>query len=65
MYISEAEIYVQQWLISHMNEMLFGESEDGQRGYDKLSKPKVEMVFVIAKWTSLTASPKSLKYARI
>ena len=45
MYISEAEIFVQQWLINHTNEMLFGESEDGQRGYDRLSQPKVEMVF--------------------
>jgi hypothetical protein len=29
MFISEAEIFVQQWLINHTNEMLFGESEDG------------------------------------
>jgi hypothetical protein len=56
MYISKAEVYVQQWLISHMNEMLFGESEDGQRGYDKLSKPKVEMVFADIRKSIIYAS---------
>jgi hypothetical protein len=55
MFISEAEIFVQQWLINHTNEM-FGESEDGQRGYDKLSKPKVEMVFVDIKKSVIYAS---------
>jgi hypothetical protein len=56
MYISEAEIFVQQWLINHTNEMLFGESEDGQRGYDKLSKPKVEMVFADIRKSVIYAS---------
>ena len=56
MYISEAEIFVLQWLIKHTNEMLFGESEDGQRGYDKLSKPKVEMVFADIRKSVMYAS---------
>lgn len=56
MFISEAEIFVQQWLINYTNEMLFGESEDGQRGYDKLSKPKVEMVFADIRKSVIYAS---------
>lgn len=56
MYISEAEIFVQQWLTNHTNKMLFGESEDGQRGYDKLSKPKVEMVFADIRKSIIYAS---------
>jgi hypothetical protein len=36
--------------------MLFGESEDGQRGYDKLSKPKVEMVFADIRKSIIYAS---------
>ena len=56
MFISETEIFVQQWLINHTNGMLFGESEDGQRGYDKLSKPKVEMVFADIRKSVIYAS---------